>query len=160
MDRIWAPWRKVYTQSKRVTSKGCLFCRFVKSRQDVRNFILKRTAHAYAVLNIYPYTNGHVMVVPNRHVDAIDQLTPAEQLDWLSLVSQTQRALQKKLKPHGFNLGLNIGKYAGAGIPKHLHFHIVPRWAGDVNFMPTIANAKLISASLEAVYATLKPVLR
>jgi ATP adenylyltransferase len=160
MDRIWAPWRKAYTQSRRVAPKGCLFCRLAKSRQDASDFILKRTDLSYAVLNIYPYTNGHVMVVPNRHVDRIDKLTAKEQLDWLALLSKIQRALQKKLTPHGFNLGLNIGKPAGAGIPKHLHFHIVPRWTGDVNFMPTIAGAKLISESLEAVYASLKPVLR
>jgi ATP adenylyltransferase len=158
MDKIWAPWRKAYIRPDKKSQPGCLFCRLWKDRpsRDAQNYVLKRSHHNFAVLNLYPYNNGHVMIVPARHVDRVGKLTDQEQLDWLALYEEVTAALEKTLKPHGFNAGINFGRFAGAGIPKHLHFHIVPRWKGDVNFMPVIAGTKVISESLDSVYQLLK----
>ena len=159
MDRLWAPWRKAYIRPEGRKKGGCLFCRLAASSQDSQNYVLKRTAFSFAVLNIYPYNNGHVMIVPKRHTASMEALSPAERLDWLGLCEDVMQALQKKLKPHGFNVGMNFGRAAGAGIPRHLHLHVVPRWIGDVNFMPSVAGAKVISESLDSVYKILTPVL-
>jgi len=108
------------------------------------------------MLNLYPYNNGHVMVSPYRHVKSLELLSESELLDLMSLVNSTKVLLDKKLKPHGYNIGLNIGKIAGAGFAGHVHIHIVPRWTGDTNFMPLIAGTKIISESLDAMYGLLK----
>lgn len=162
MNRIWAPWRKAYIrpdQSKK--QKGCLFCRLQsEKRKDAQNYVLQRTPHSFAVLNLYPYNNGHVLIVPARHVARLDQLNQEEKLDWLELYEKVQAAIEKAMKAQGFNVGLNLGPAAGAGIPKHLHLHIVPRWNGDTNFMPIVAEAKIISESLNATYRLLAGVLR
>ncbi len=160
MDRLWAPWRKAYIRPKIRKDKGCLFCRLLTEEKDAKNFILKRTPHSFAILNVYPYNNAHVMVVPQRHVDSLHALSDHEKLDWLSLYDEVLLALKKTLRPHGFNAGMNLGKVAGAGVPHHLHLHIVPRWKGDTNFIPVIGQTKVISESLESVYRTLSPALR
>jgi ATP adenylyltransferase len=155
MDRLWAPWRKAYIRPKK-KSRGCLFCRILRSRSDAKHFVLKRSLSSFALLNLYPYNNGHVMIVPNRHVDAPELLTDREKLDWLALSEEIREALLATLRPQGFNLGMNLGCVAGAGVPKHLHWHMVPRWTGDVNFMPVLADTKIISESMDSVYRTLK----
>lgn len=162
MDKIWAPWRKAYIRPDKKAGKGCIFCRFYKDSpsRDPQNYILKRTPLNFAILNLYPYNNGHVMIVPKRHVDRVDKLSNAEKLDWLALYEEVTAALKKSLKPHGFNVGINLGRMAGAGIPKHLHLHIVPRWQGDVNFMPVVAGTKVISESLDSVYRLLTKTLK
>lgn len=161
MNRIWAPWRKAYLRSEGIAEKtGCLFCRLRISGQDKKNYILKRSRHAYAILNIYPYNNGHVLILPSRHVASLSDLNQKEKLDLLDLLDIMQRALQRSLSPHGFNVGLNLGQDAGAGIPSHLHLHLVPRWRGDVNFMPVLADLKVISESLDSVYRSLKKALK
>ena|SRR3989338_7700324 len=161
MNRIWAPWRKAYLRpKKRSESKRCLFCHLFSSNRDRENFILQRSQCCYAVLNLYPYNNGHILVVPNRHKSSLAELSNNEKLDLLSLSEKIQQALSETLKPHGFNLGINLGMAAGAGIPKHVHLHIVPRWKGDVNFMPVISEVKVISESLESVYRTVKKKLK
>ena len=153
MSRLWAPWRKTYIRPKRRKPKGCLFCRFLADRKkDARNYLIKRTPLSFALLNLYPYNNGHVLILPKRHVDSLGKLTAREKLDWLELCDELIAALRKELKPQGFNVGINLGAAAGAGIPKHLHLHIVPRWPGDVNFMPVLAGTKVISESLDSLY--------
>ena len=152
MERLWAPWRKAYLRPKSRKKKGCLFCRLLAEKQDDRNLILKRTAYSFAVLNRYPYNNGHVMIVPLRHVDSVHALKDREKLDWLALYEEIREAVRKTMKPHGCNIGINIGKIGGAGEPHHLHLHMVPRWRGDVNFMPVVGQTNLVPESLESTH--------
>jgi len=154
MDKLWAPWRKAYILKK--PTRKCFICRIQASSQDVKNFVLKRTRHSFAVLNLFPYNNGHVMVIPNRHVDGLEKLKDAELLDLFQLLNQVVVLIKKTMKPHGLNLGANLGRVAGAGIPGHVHIHIVPRWSGDTNFMPVMGNTKVLSESLASVYQRLK----
>ena len=156
MNRIWAPWRKGYIRPKNRKRKTCLFCTLRGGKNDSRDHILKRSQFNFAVLNLYPYSNGHVLIVPNRHVFSPEQLNEKEKLDWLDLCGEVVAALKKSIKPHGFNIGLNLGRPAGAGIPGHLHLHVVPRWNGDVNFMPIIAETRVISESLNSVYKIMR----
>ncbi len=150
---IWAPWRIKYIQKK---YKGCLFCKIAKSKNDSRNFLVKRGKFSFSVLNIYPYNNGHVMVAPERHVADLNSLAEDELLDLLNNLNEIKSILEKILKPQGFNIGINIGRVAGAGFPGHLHIHIVPRWNGDTNFMPVTAKTKVLSQSLAELYKKLK----
>lgn len=152
MPRIWAPWRKAYIKSHRSLGDKCLFCRLFKEKKDSKNYIIKRSAKSFALLNLYPYNNGHVLILPYRHVQTIDQLSDDEKLDWLHLYEEVNQALKECFNPQGFNVGVNLGSAAGAGIPQHLHMHIVPRWSGDCNFMPVIGSTKVISESLDSVY--------
>ena len=156
MQRLWAPWRHQYI-SKVISNqhKGCVFCRIIKSKDDVKNHLFIRGTSVYAVLNIYPYSNGHCLIVPNRHINDVSKMTAAELAEMMDLFLQTKALLQKALKPHGFNVGINLGKIAGAGIPGHVHMHIVPRWKGDHNFMPITAETKVISQSLNGMYKLL-----
>ncbi len=152
MNRMWAPWRKAYIRPDKKKQQGCVFCRlFSEKSRDVKNLVISRSKYSFAVLNLYPYNNGHLLIVPNRHVDRLSKLSNEEKLDWLSLYENVLAALEKEMHPQGFNIGMNLGRAAGAGIPKHLHLHIVPRWKGDVNFMPVLSDAKVISESLESV---------
>jgi ATP adenylyltransferase len=153
MDRLWAPWRIGYVKTKR-REKGCLFCRAKKSINKYRVFL--KTRHSFSMLNIYPYNNGHVMVVPSRHVRDIAGLTDQEALDLIKALNKTKLLLDRALRPQGYNIGINISQSAGAGIVGHLHIHIVPRWRGDTNFMPTVFNAKVILQSLDELYRQLK----
>lgn len=150
MDRLWAPWRSRFLYQR--GARGCIFCRAVKSRADRRHFVVRRSRHAFALLNLYPYNNGHVMVAPQQHVADFSRCRDAELLDLWRLVGDLQRQLQRLLKPHGFNLGINLGRAAGAGIPGHVHVHIVPRWRGDTNFITTVGGTKIISESLDDLY--------
>ena len=160
MDRLWAPWRKAYIRPKGKKRRGCIFCGMVKQPSGGTEHVLERTALSFAVLNLYPYNNGHVLVLPKRHVKGVEALSVAERLDWLDLYVRIEKALRKALRPDGINTGINLGRAAGAGIPGHLHLHVVPRWKGDVNFMPVIARTKVISESLESVHRELTRVLR
>ncbi len=153
MDKIWAPWRKEYILQKK--AKGCIFCTAPKEDRDRKNYIVKRTGHSFAILNLFPYNNGHLMVAPYRHTKDLEGLTDGELLDLMDLLKTSKRLLNKVLKPAGFNIGINIGKSSGAGIINHLHIHIVPRWTGDMNFMPVISDTKVIPESLESLYSRL-----
>lgn len=160
MDRIWAPWRKAYIRADRKPRKGCLFCGLLKEKKDVRNYILARTEHSFAILNLYPYNNGHTLIIPRRHVPDLSDLKPEEKLDLLELCEKVKAALATRMKAHGFNLGINLGASAGAGLPEHLHLHVVPRWRGDANFMPVVGATKVISESLDSVYQELSQQLK
>ena len=135
--------------------KGCLFCKASKSKNDKENFVVLRTRHSFAMLNLYPYNNGHVMVSPTRHVKSLEFLTDEELCDLIQSVKKIKVRLDTILKPHGYNIGINISRIAGAGIDRHIHIHIVPRWSGDTNFMPTLFDTKVISQSLKSLYQQL-----
>ena len=155
MDTLWAPWRAKYITRIGKKQKGCVFCRILAERKDKHNYIFIRRTHAYAVLNIFPYSNGHCLIVPNRHVSDIDKLKKEELMDVMGLLIDTKKLLTRAVEPAGFNVGLNLGRLAGAGIPGHVHLHLVPRWKGDHNFMPVTAGAKVISQSLDVIYGLL-----
>lgn len=156
IDRMWAPWRLAYVQKPTTQKeKGCMFCTKHRSRRDAQNYIIERGKHVFALLNIYPYNNGHLMIAPYRHVSELEELNDDERLEMMKMLSEIKKRLEKLLKPHGFNVGINCGTVAGAGIADHMHMHIVPRWNGDTNFMPVFANVKVIPQSLDALYKAL-----
>lgn len=156
---MWAPWRKTYLRSSSVKRSGCLFCSLLKDKRDKRNLVLFRTSHHAVILNRYPYNNGHLMIVPIRHIACLSQLNALEKKEFFEVLDKVMGALAKAMRPQGFNLGMNISDVAGAGVPDHMHWHIVPRWKGDVNFMPIVAGTKVISESLESAYEVLSQVL-
>ena len=166
-QQLWAPWRLAYIQGDSLPSEGepleflpgadasCFLCQSAVSRQDRPRLVVGRSEHCVLVLNRYPYNNGHVLVSPKRHVARLDQLSDAEHLDLSRQVAATVSLLEETLHPEGFNVGLNLGKVAGAGLPGHIHWHIVPRWNGDTNFMPAIAGVKVIPQALESLWEAL-----
>ena len=155
MEHIWAPWRKEYITMKK--SKTCIFCRAGRKRTDERkNHVLQRTRYAFSILNRYPYNNGHVMIAPYRHVKSLELLRDNELLDLMKLVNETKVIIDRRLKPAGYNIGVNIGISAGAGYPGHVHVHIVPRWTGDTNFMPVVSDTKVLPRSLDEMRELLK----
>ena len=156
MQRLWAPWREAYITKIGTKQKSCVFCRILAAKnKDKQHLIFIRRPCAYVVLNLYPYSNGHCLIVPNRHVGDISKLPQEEYAELMELLRETKGLLQTVLKPHGFNIGINLGPIAGAGIPGHVHVHIVPRWQGDHNFTPVIAETRVISQSLSVIYKKL-----
>ena len=152
-SRLWAPWRRVYLTQPR--SARCIFCTARRSTADRRHHVVARGRRVFALLNRYPYNNGHIMLAPYRHVGGLEAMTLNE---WSELFVMSRRLIQRLrriLRPQGFNLGINLGRSAGAGIPGHLHLHVVPRWTGDTNFMPVIGATKVVSQSLDELYRAL-----
>jgi ATP adenylyltransferase len=135
---------------------GCLFCRVWESRADRRHFVLARRTHALLMLNLFPYNSGHVMVAPARHVGRFHRLTAAERAEVMELTALAERAIEAEYRPDGINAGANLGRVAGAGFPGHLHLHLVPRWNGDTNFMPAIAQTRVLPESLAETWTRLK----
>jgi ATP adenylyltransferase len=156
LQRIWAPWRSTFLSQPRGKHRRCIFCAACRSVDDRRHRVVARGRHAFALLNLYPYNNGHVMVATARHVGELEALRPEEWAEILTLMQRLIVRLRAALHPHGLNVGLNLGRVAGAGIPGHLHVHLVPRWNGDTNFMPVLGRTKVISQSLDELYALLK----
>ena len=156
---MWAPWRKTYLRSSSSKRSGCLFCSLLRDKRDKRNLVLFRTAHYAVILNRYPYNNGHLMIVSKRHIASLFQMNAQEKTEFFEVLEKVMSALAKAMRPQGFNLGMNIADVAGAGVPNHMHWHIVPRWKGDVNFMPVLAGTKVISESLESAYEVLSRAL-
>lgn len=162
MERLFSPWRSQYIASfseKDHSSKECVLCSAFSAQQDDERYIVTRGSSCYVVMNLYPYNSGHLMVVPYRHVPALIDLTDDECLEVMNLLKRMTIALQKVMHPDGFNIGTNIGRPAGAGIDGHVHFHIVPRWNGDTNFMSTLADTKLISEEMRETLSKLRRVL-
>lgn len=153
-DILWAPWRMAYILAAK--DEGCIFCNKIKEDVDKENLILCRGNHNFVIMNRYPYNNGHLMVVPYRHTGDFESLQEAESLEMMQMISKSIAILKHTLKPDGFNVGMNVGKIAGAGIDDHLHFHIVPRWAADTNFMPVVGQTKVISEALTETWERLK----
>lgn len=135
--------------------EGCFLCRALEADDDAANLVLTRRERTVVILNRYPYNSGHVMVAPKRHVADLGALGEEEQRELMQMLAEACRVLVEEMQPHGFNIGLNLGETAGAGLPGHLHFHIVPRWPGDTNFMPVVAGSKVIPETLEETYQRL-----
>lgn len=152
MDQLWAPWRLANAVNTPSKGEECFICRGLSQSQDRENLIVRRTALSVVVLNRFPYNNGHLLIAPQRHEGTLTGLTTDEVLDVQETLRLMVRRLEQTMKPDGFNIGLNLGKAAGAGLPGHLHWHIVPRWNGDTNFMPIFTDAKVIVQSLDALY--------
>ena len=156
---LWAPWRMVYI-TRAHELEGCLFCKLHEEGRDEENKVIYRGRTCYVVLNIYPYNTGHVMVAPYRHVADPTGLTDEELLDLWKTVNLAIRAIRRAYGPQGFNIGINLGRVAGAGVEEHLHVHVVPRWLGDTNFMPVLANTKVISQHIDEMYEVLRRAFR
>jgi ATP adenylyltransferase len=137
--------------------KGCPFCIKVRGRNAKKHLVLYRGSHCYVVLNNYPYTSGHAMVASSRHVANLEDLSKDEMIDLFCTVQMSVRAIKRALNPQGFNVGVNLGEAAGAGVKDHLHVHIVPRWSGDLNFMPVVGDTKVMPEYVEATYEKLRP---
>jgi len=150
MGRLYAPWRASYLMGEPV--KGCLFCRFAAESADRENLILERGTHWFVVINRYPYTTGHVMVVCNRHVERMSDFDAGEGAELVSLMARCERAIAKAYAPDGVNVGANLGRSAGAGIAGHFHMHLVPRWHGDTNFMSSVGETRVVSEDLNDTY--------
>jgi ATP adenylyltransferase len=157
MRYLWAPWRMDYILEKK--QKRCIFCNTPTDRQDKKNLILWQSKCAFVIMNRFPYNNGHLMVVPRRHCVDLDQLSNEELQELFYLLKVSTRILKGCLDPHGFNIGINIGNAGGAG-EDHIHFHIVPRWTGDTNFMPVLSETKVIPEYLEKTYRKLNSAFR
>ena len=160
MDRLWSPWRSAYVQAAHDEPAGCLFCELAARGDDEAAMILHRGEEAFVLMNAYPYNPGHVMVAPFRHVGDLEALTPDELRDAMVEVQRAVRALREAMSPDGSNVGMNLGRVAGAGIPDHLHWHVVPRWNGDTNFMPVVGETRVLPESLEDTYRKLRPRFR
>jgi ATP adenylyltransferase len=155
---LWAPWRMAYIGGPR--SEGCLLCELPRENTDRDSLILHRGPRTYVVMNRYPYNNGHLMIVPYRHCGDLGQLSPEDSLELMHETQRATRILHRVFSAEGFNVGMNLGKVAGAGIAEHLHIHVVPRWVGDTNFMPVLADTKVMPDYLEATYEKLVPAFR
>jgi ATP adenylyltransferase len=153
MKNLWAPWRMEYIlKEKRGESEPCIFCHRIQQTSDKKNLILHRAASSFIIMNRYPYNNGHLMVVPYQHTGEMKKLQQTEISELFSLINLSMEALNTVMIPHGYNIGMNLGRVAGAGIEDHLHFHIVPRWTGDTNFMPVLTDTKVVSEALDKTY--------
>ena len=156
MQHLWAPWRKEFIKGPK--PQGCFFCAAAAAdpAQDADHLVLARTELAIAILNRYPYNNGHLMVAPNAHLADLEDLPAGTANELTALTQRSLRVLREVLAPQGFNLGINAGKVAGAGVADHVHQHVVPRWEGDTNFMPVVAQAKVLNESLTKSYRELR----
>ena len=155
LERLWAPWRMAYLGGARGPS-GCLFCRVARTRADRAHLVLARRPQALLMLNRFPYAGGHLMAVVRAHRPGFSSLAPAERTDLMDLVALAERALEAEYQPQGLNLGVNVGRVAGAGFPGHLHVHVVPRWEGDTNFMTTVVETRVLPESLGRTWTRLR----
>jgi ATP adenylyltransferase len=154
MEHLWAPWRIRYILGEK--ESGCFFCNDSQSSDDAKSHVLIRERNCFALLNRYPYNPGHLMVAPYKHTGELDDLSEQELSEFMALTRRCKQLLAKVMKPHGFNIGINLGPAAGAGTPGHIHMHIVPRWNGDANYMPVLADVRIIPEALDDAYAVLK----
>lgn len=150
METIWAPWRMEYLMSDE--GGGCIFCDKPAENDDRRNLILRRTELSFVMLNAYPYNNGHLMIAPFRHVSSFRELTDDERCDLMATIADAEGILKRALAPQGMNVGANLGHCAGAGVPGHVHVHVVPRWEGDTNFMPVLGETRVMPELLLETY--------
>jgi len=152
---IWAPWRMEYILSKK--PEECIFCLGEDKTEDKQRLVLYRSSLSLVIMNRYPYNNGHIMVAPLKHIAEVESVDPETALDMFQLLQKSLQILRKRLRPEGFNVGLNLGKVAGAGVEEHLHVHVVPRWNGDTNFMPVLGDIRVMPEHLEDSYDKLYP---
>tara|TARA_B100000315_G_scaffold53495_1_gene47862 strand:- start:34 stop:525 length:492 start_codon:yes stop_codon:yes gene_type:complete len=154
VEHLWAPWRTQYVQKAK--EGDCILCQKVAENNDELNYILYRGGKNFIIMNAYPYNTAHLMVIPYRHIANLDKLTERERDEHFEIVSRCVLVLGQVFSPDGFNIGINLGRVAGAGIDKHIHTHIVPRWVGDTNFMPITADTKVVSEALAETYQKLE----
>jgi len=154
-DVVWAPWRMTYILSEKPI--GCIFCEKPGAQDDAKHLILWRGRTAFVIMNLYPYNNGHLMVVPYVHAASLTELEPAQRAELGELTMHCEQVLRQAMRPDGFNIGLNLGSAAGAGIAEHLHVHVVPRWDGDTNYMTVVGEIRVIPQHLDHTYAMLQP---
>ena len=155
-ENLWAPWRIKYVQALDKPD-GCFICdNFKNPQKDDENLVLWRTDRSIVILNHFPYNNGHLLIAPARHIPDLEQATDDELLEMTRLIRETQKALSMSINPHGFNVGMNFGRCAGAGLPGHMHIHVVPRWSGDTNFMAVCSDTDVISQSMTELLELLK----
>ncbi|HVM36240.1 MAG TPA: HIT domain-containing protein [Actinomycetota bacterium] len=156
MERLWSPWRMQYVTIAD-GDEGCIFCDHLASGDDVDAHVLFRSEHCFVLLNAYPYNTGHLMVAPFRHVAELDALSPEERTDIMETTNSAISIIRRTMDAHGFNVGLNLGRAAGAGIPGHCHVHVVPRWGGDTNFMTTVGDTKVLPELIRDTDQKLRP---
>jgi len=154
MEQLWAPWRQAYITATKTAPETdpCFICGGLAAQDDRANLIVQRTQLSVVLLNRYPYNNGHLLIAPRAHKGHLSEFTPEELLETMETLRRMIRVLDPLMHPDGYNIGLNLSRVAGAGLPGHLHWHLVPRWSGDTNFMPVLSDTRVISQSLEALY--------
>ncbi len=155
MKRIWSPWRMKFVQS-REKPKGCIFCNALQDLDGKDCLVIHRGRLAFVILNLYPYTSGHLMIVPNEHKCSYEELDQATRTELMELINHSTRVLRRVYSPEGFNVGANLGAAAGAGVAGHVHFHVVPRWMGDANFMSTVGDVRVLPEELSETFSRLK----
>jgi ATP adenylyltransferase len=157
MDHLWTPWRFNYISSLGQSNEGCVFCRMLSDNRDEENLLLVRGRNLFIILNLFPYTSGHLLVVANRHIPFLGDANTEELHEFLELGQRCERALRNEYHPDGFNLGFNLGRSAGAGVAGHLHMHVLPRWSGDANFVSVLGETRVLPESLPQTYKRLRP---
>jgi len=158
MDKLYSPWRQRYVvkNSKKTPEDVCVFCTKLAEHKDAEHFIIKRFKYVTVLLNLFPYNAGHLLIIPNKHCKDLGELNPEERNELMFVVSESIAVLDKTIKPDGVNVGINLGKAAGASIIAHLHVHVLPRWEGDTNYLPLLAETKQISVDLKQIYQQIK----
>lgn len=156
MDRLWATWRMPYIDSLKEKTGGCIFCEKPAEGKDEEMYVLHRRAKSFVILNTFPYNPGHIMIAPSRHVGSFSKLDGEERSEIMELLALSETILEEVFRPNGMNVGVNLGKAAGAGVPGHLHVHLVPRWQGDANFMPVLGGTKVLPQGLRETYGRLR----
>ncbi len=159
MDRLWSPWRYKYV-TQATPSDACIFCRKPSEQKDRENYILHRGEHNFVLLNLFPYTNGHLMIAPYRHVPRMADAGRPALMEMMDLAAEAERALTAVYRPQGLNVGMNLGECAGAGVAGHIHMHVLPRWTGDANFMTTVGETRVLPEDLDVTYDRLLAVFR
>jgi ATP adenylyltransferase len=158
VERLWTPWRTAFVEGAATDrSEGCFLCDAPRAEDDARQFIVYRADHTFVILNLYPYNSGHLMVAPYIHTGDLAGLDADIATELIHTTQRCVAAVTRVYSPHAFNVGMNLGKAAGAGVPDHLHIHVVPRWNGDTNFMPVLNETKVLPETLDQTYARLKP---
>jgi ATP adenylyltransferase len=157
MDRLWAPWRMGYILKNSKEKRGCFLCEELKKNDDRKSYILYRGRRSFVIMNLYPYNNGHLLIVPNAHVPDVDKLPVDDLTDLMKVTQASVDIIRQEMNPEGFNIGINIGKAAGAGLPEHLHIQIVPRWTGDTSCMTVFDETRVLPELLDGTYAKLRP---
>jgi ATP adenylyltransferase len=155
MDHLWSPWRYRYV-STASPKNDCIFCAKLAENRDEENYIVHRAEHNFLLLNLYPYTNGHVMIAPYAHIASLAELDFSARAELMEMTARTEKTLREIYKPGGVNLGMNLGECAGAGVAGHIHMHVLPRWPGDANFMTTIGETRVLPEELSETYRKLK----
>lgn len=156
MDHLWSPWRYRYLTGDKPPESGCVFCQIAASNDDEANLVVHRGKYTFAVLNKFPYTSGHLMVVPYQHADSLDAVQEAVTMEIMSMTRIAAHHVQSLYRPNGLNIGMNIGEAAGAGIAGHIHMHVLPRWFGDANFMTTVAETRVLPEDLAVTWQRLR----